>query len=434
MKYLKNKYNYEVKETIDNLDSKTTKVEKIRRPLHDLIKVSTIQGIPKIFTSKRNSFRIMWVILSLVSTVFCAFFSTKSVLEYYNYETVTSIKTINEQQSEFPTISICHYNNTDFKFEILDFWFNIRELKNEWKNHFELYNDTKYGVCYRFNSGKNMSGHSIGIKNSTSAGIEYGLYLDLYIPPLVTDYGEFKIYINNHTMIPKTIYNKGSFITSGSWHYFSIKRTFDQKLEEPYNTCLNDINNFKYDKTLIEFLINQKVKYSQKECLNLCRNMKYLKLSNFSCLNSLEDDLYLNCYKKIDEKSVIRNQTLSFIESFQQNNSFKICSDYCPLECDSASFEISHDFEPIISYSKSSNGFYYKKFQTYENISRSFLSLHIYYEDLKYTLISQSPKMQVYDLVSNIGGTLGLFLGMSFLSFVEIFEVFLESFLVYIEN
>ena len=63
-------------------------------------------------------------------------------------------------------------------------------------------------------------------------------------------------------------------------------------------------------------------------------------------------------------------------------------------------------------------------------IKGSVLSLNIYFEQLSYTEISQNAKTELVDLVSNIGGLLGLFIGTSFLSFVEIIEIFIEVFVI----
>jgi hypothetical protein len=64
----------------------------------------------------------------------------------------------------------------------------------------------------------------------------------------------------------------------------------------------------------------------------------------------------------------------------------------------------------------------YRGFNTYENVSKTFYSINVYYQNLKYTLISQHPKTELFGLYSNIGGTLGLFLGFSFISIIELFE------------
>ena len=71
------------------------------------------------------------------------------------------------------------------------------------------------------------------------------------------------------------------------------------------------------------------------------------------------------------------------------------------------------------------------EFKTYENVSKNFYSIYVYYEDLKYTLITQKPLCEIFDLVSNIGGLFGLFLGMGLLSFIEIFEILLEALLIF---
>jgi hypothetical protein len=47
-------------------------------------------------------------------------------------------------------------------------------------------------------------------------------------------------------------------------------------------------------------------------------------------------------------------------------------------------------------------------------------------------LIQQQPKIELFDLISNVGGALGLFLGFSFISLLELFEVLAE--LIYILN
>ena len=56
--------------------------------------------------------------------------------------------------------------------------------------------------------------------------------------------------------------------------------------------------------------------------------------------------------------------------------------------------------------------------------------MRIFYDELSYTLISESPKVQLVDMFANIGGLLGLFTGMSVLSFVELAELAVELLLI----
>jgi len=47
----------------------------------------------------------------------------------------------------------------------------------------------------------------------------------------------------------------------------------------------------------------------------------------------------------------------------------------------------------------------------------------VYYKDSKYQFVKEEPRMILADLISNIGGLLGVFTGLSLISLVEIIEL-----------
>jgi hypothetical protein len=113
---------------------------------------------------------------------------------------------------------------------------------------------------------------------------------------------------------------------------------------------------------------------------------------------------------------------------------------YCPLECDSFEYDINLYQQSLLNTGKISNFYnnsiYYgftNDFKTYENVSKTFFSINVYYEDLKYTLISQQPKIELFGLISNLGGILGLFIGFSFISCLELIEILAELIYVYFD-
>ena len=69
----------------------------------------------------------------------------------------------------------------------------------------------------------------------------------------------------------------------------------------------------------------------------------------------------------------------------------------------------------------------------HENLSKNFYYINVFYEESKHTLISQQPKIELFGLISNLGGILGLFIGFSFISLLEIIEVLAELFFVYFD-
>ncbi len=66
-------------------------------------------------------------------------------------------------------------------------------------------------------------------------------------------------------------------------------------------------------------------------------------------------------------------------------------------------------------------------------MSKSLYQLYVYYDDLKYTVINQKPKTELYGLISNIGGTFSLFLGLSIGSFLELLEALGELLFIFFD-
>jgi hypothetical protein len=89
----------------------------------------------------------------------------------------------------FPTVSFCPYiekalDDKPLGSFIQECWHNLdRDCQYNPENYFESFR-THRGVCYRFNSGKNMSGHSIPIHNSTVGGrdgIDFFKFIAIYL-------------------------------------------------------------------------------------------------------------------------------------------------------------------------------------------------------------------------------------------------------------
>ena len=114
-------------------------------------------------------------------------------------------------------------------------------------------------------------------------------------------------------------------------------------------------------------------------------------------------------------------------------NKINECTKECPLECDSMSFDFtisSLTFPTDQMYAKfKADKTYYDGIKssldidlsTYELFKESYLALNIFYPSTQFTKITISPKTSVIDLISNVGGSIGIFLGFSMFSIFEIF-------------
>jgi len=388
-----------------NLDTINRKND-YKTPIKEILETTSLQFLLSPIRSKRFLIKIInssFLILSMCLTIYLL---VSNIIEYLMYETITSIKTINDKKPQFPIVSFCSIENSSHEEFFTEFWFNDELLTSDWKNYFEAFQDSSYiGKCYRFNSGINMSNHSVPIQKSKRSG-----YNDAFILKYKSDANFFIISIYNQTQNPSTIYNKGFYTSTGNGPYFSIKRIYDTQLEYPYNDCLNDVSKFTMNKTIINYMQNKSSQYSEKECIRLCENLKYQEESNCNhSLKNLDDYPYKVCYNNIELITCYKK----FMEYFNAKEDI-ICSQYCPLECDTFSYDISIN-------SRTSQSL----------LSENTTHISVFYEEFKYTLIYQQPKMQIIDLISNIGGSLGLFVGISFISFLELFEILIEIIFIY---
>ncbi len=156
------------------------------------------------------------------------------------------------------------------------------------------------------------------------------------------------------------------------------KETVETKLPEPYNQCKES------------FSIKQ---YHQSNCLDTCLYKEIRSKYNCSFLLSLYS---FDGLKQCDD----------FI-TFYKKEFLRICNEGCPLEsCH------SEKYNPIIrTYKK--EGLNYFRFS---------------FKDLSTLNITQIPKTDLFTFINNIGGGLGLFMGIAFPNLIEFLQFIVEIF------
>ena len=153
-------------------------------------------------------------------------------------------------------------------------------------------------------------------------------------------------------------------------------------------------------------------------------------------MTNFDKDCLRNVFDTFESKT--KRCVSEYLKVFREKYQFEKCPEYCPLECDSMNYIINSYNEQfpltgnISAISKADVGLY--NFSTYEEVNKHFIVLYIYYNQLSYKFISQNPKTEMFNFISNIGGLLGVFLGISFLSFIEIFEIIYEIIIILISS
>lgn len=167
-----------------------------------------------------------------------------------------------------------------------------------------------------------------------------------------------------------------------------ITKQVERKLPEPYNTCVESYlysNNRYLNATLISSFLQANSSYRQINCLQLCSLTGYNKHDcDAECPSGCETTSYT-----------------TKVEVVKYNPS---------------SYRFSKSVEVIRQYNDVTN-------MTDAEIKARLLNLYVFIDDLSHQEIYQIEKVTKSDLLSNIGGTLGLFMGISLISFVEVLEL-----------
>jgi hypothetical protein len=466
--------------------------EFIQTKIKDNLGNSASQGLIKIFKSKYIIIKCIWFLSLLLAMGISSYLVIETVLDYLDFGVTTKIRTIQEIPY-FPTVTICSKNkfSTDYSLQYLkdlinkhqfadlfsksnqkipgkvNFFesvlssVNLNSMNNQEKqklgfsmqnnlidcgfNHvacfptdFRWSFDKTYGNCYTFNSGYNSTGHALELKQSIHSGQEFGLSLTLFnglpkgLKPLYTNLGII-VRINNQSYSVSN--NDGISVSPGFETNLAIDdRIYSYLLPKPYSNCDIDAENPTSNSKFYNLFIEKGVTYSQETCIDTCFQEQFV--SNCNCTTSSLLSLYnvSDCEKPDEIKCLDKTRTTLLANGYSDT----YCYPNCPLECKRVKYSTSISTSRLLSdlfvSNVVNNPTYYSSF-TNNTINESelvnyLIKLNIYYGSLTYTVITESAAINLVSLLSNIGGTLSLFLGISVLSIIEIFEVVIEIIIV----
>ncbi|RMZ96488.1 acid-sensing ion channel 1 isoform X2 [Brachionus plicatilis] len=303
--------------------------------------------------------------------------------------------------------------------------------ENDWQWYYDYY----HGNCYRFNSGRNTKGEKTQIKFTNNAGAYNGLMLELFVgmpnsqKTLSTTKGA-RIFIDEYKFNPRV--ERGYAIAPSYSTNLAIEKIVSKSMPRPYSDCVEDLDTIdSFDSEYYRKVLRSNLTYRQAECFDAfiaAESFKKCKCDEVG--NSLVFENNNPC-DTLEEQSCSFSVFLELIES---NFKSRIKS-VCPLECESVRYKVvkSEDRYPSESYAndllkmeKIKSLFSNRSNVTYEELSSDILAVNVYFEYMEQTEIKQSASVTWDGLVGSIGGTLGLFLGISVLSFAEFIDLFFQ--------
>uniref|UniRef100_A0A8C2KTC5 Acid-sensing ion channel 1C n=1 Tax=Cyprinus carpio TaxID=7962 RepID=A0A8C2KTC5_CYPCA len=279
-----------------------------------------------------------------------------------------------------------------------------------YKNFTPIY--TRYGKCYTFNSGLDGNPLLTTLKGGTGNGLEIMLDIqqDEYLPVWgdtdETSY-EAGIKVQIHSQDePPFIDQLGFGVAPGFQTFVSCQQQLLQYLPPPWGDCRSEPMDSEYFSTysITACRIDCETRYLLENC-----NCRMVHMPGTSTVCTPEQ--YKDC----------ADPALDFL--VEKDNDYCVCETPCNMT------RYGKELSMVKIPSKASAKYLAKKFnKTEQYIADNILVLDIFFEALNYEKIEQKKAYEVAGLLGDIGGQMGLFIGASVLTILEIFDYLYEVF------
>lgn len=288
----------------------------------------------------------------------------------------------------------------------------------------------KFGNCFTFNAGANQSGHSLRILRTNMPGPNFGLSLDLnieqsqYIDALVDEAG-LKIVIHNPKQVPFP-FDEGITVPPGFSSSIAIRKEIIERVDPFKNGSCNP--NLEIDKNNVyrPYHSGGGVKYSVKACMMSCLAKEQERVCNCSATqfahlgNEIcEEEDELTCMGDVNN-------------DYKQNQIG--CSKKCPQACLHQSFRYSVMMSALTVNKKEVAKKDFGENKTDDDVNNNFLRVNVFYEELNLQKVVQSTPYALENLFGDIGGQLGLWIGISVISVAEFGELLVSLFVVLVRK
>ncbi|ESN96405.1 hypothetical protein HELRODRAFT_189228 [Helobdella robusta] len=298
--------------------------------------------------------------------------------------------------------------------------------------NFDYFFNNALGNCYTFNAGRKWLP-----KMSLNTGRRHGLQMVLNInqPEYVSNTYEvsgIRLVVHQHKTIPFPE-DEGLAINAGQVTSLGLKQINLKRKSPPYNYCYDTDNSDPMDNVYGELFDG--VIYSTGGCMRTCyqRNV----ISECGCGDpayplkglAISANNSLTAYPPCSEIDANQWQCLQYVTEMYNNNSINCdCNEPCKETTYTVTLSIGAwpaNVQKDMLFEKFQDMVNYSVADTYqENLAK----VELYYEEFNHERIEEKPSYELPQFLSDCGGILGLWLGMSVLTICEFLEFGMDLF------
>ncbi len=370
----------------------------------------SIPGISRIVNTNSFALKILWTLL--IAVIFALGFQnvSQAFTDYYQYDKITNVERVNPENVTFPAITICtgfgynrdHYINgslinddykyTNIRTDNITRFKNFLDLKStnfysaklhalfNVESHLEFFKIPDNFDCFRFNGMDNQS-HELFVATSSFDALNIKINHSYNEPISKNEYFKFNLHsMSFYVYVGDNYLNSFEdveyiLLYSSNNHDIELDRTsIEIKLPEPYNPCKESTSHEPYHQPNC---IDSCVYRHFQDKYNCTLHLSLFKIPGLDQCVHIDSDFYPKCQKE------------------------------CPENC------YSVDFTPSVISHKTSNPYTYFDFS---------------FSDFGSLNITQIPKTDGFTFINNIGGGLGLFMGIAIPNLVEFVQFIVEIF------
>nr|XP_054764512.1 amiloride-sensitive sodium channel subunit alpha-like [Lytechinus pictus] len=286
--------------------------------------------------------------------------------------------------------------------------------------NFSRFEHSQYGNCFTFN-GKMLEDSTKTTLRSGRTGSNYGLQLTLFTEQpenigILTDESGVKVSIHGQTEQPFPETN-GLTASTGQKTIIGLRKLNITRLGGRYGEpCTRAGEGTNFTSQTFSYTVNT----CQKQCLQATLRQ------SCGCITDIRFSNYTQC-SALDSK---QEKCRQLVEYLYDTSTLK-CS--CPIPCSEESYRRTvssslwpstryeeHLAEQLVNINNKLERILTDSRKTRENV----VNLVVFFEELNYELNLQLPVYTLESLLGNLGGLLGLYLGISFMSMGEILFLF----------
>ncbi|XP_028675305.1 acid-sensing ion channel 2 isoform X2 [Erpetoichthys calabaricus] len=269
---------------------------------------------------------------------------------------------------------------------------------------------TRYGKCYVFNSGQDGQALHTTVKGGTGNGLE--IMLDIQQDEYLPVWGETEdttfeagVRVQIHSQAePPFVHELGFGVAPGFQTFVSTQEQRLTYLPPPWGDCqlATSDSDFFSVYSITACRIDCETRYLVENCN--CRMVHMPGNADFCTPEQ---------YKECAEPTLVMLA--------EKDGNYCVCRTPCNLT------RYNKELSMVKIPSKTSARYLEKKFNKSEKyITDNILVLDVFFEALNYETIEQKKAYEVAGLLGDIGGQMGLFVGASILTILELFDYMYE--------